>query len=112
MDLGNKGLMMTNILLISTNCSWNKGSAAQVISTTETLRRLIPDSNFTLVSSIPELDSKLCAIHNIKVVSLFSKNPFSKYLRLLKLFRLSHYLLRSALWSAFNKIRLKYFKLK
>lgn len=97
---------MTKILLINTNCSWNKGSAAQVISTTETLRKLIPDSNFTLVSSIPELDSKLCTIHNVKVVGLFSEKPFSKYLKIRKLFMLSHYLLRSILWSAFNKIRL------
>ncbi len=98
---------MTNILLINTNCSWNKGSAAQVISTTETLRKLIPKANFTLISQYPELDSKLCAIHRIKVVSLFpKKNLFLRYFRLLKLFKLSYYLFRCALWSSFNKIGL------
>ena len=60
---------MTKILFTNTNCSWNKGSAAQVISTCETLRTLIPNLEITLMSHIPELDSKLCGIHNIKVVS-------------------------------------------
>ncbi len=103
--------IMTNILLINTNCSWNKGSAAQVISTTKTLRRLIPDANFTLVSGNPELDSKLCAIHNIKVVGRSVKSPFSKHSMLLRLFRLSHYLFRCALWSALCKTKLNANKL-
>ena len=111
MDAGIEEPIMTNILLISTNCSWNKGSAAQVISTTETLRRLIPDANFTLISGNPELDSKLCAIHNIKVAGLSVKNPFSKHSRLLRLFRLSYYLLRCALWSALCKTKLNVNKL-
>jgi colanic acid/amylovoran biosynthesis protein len=102
---------MTNILLINTNCSWNKGSAAQVISTTDTLRRLIPAAAFTLVSSIPELDSELCAIHNIKVTSLTSRMQFLRHPRLLKLFALLHYLFRSALWFALSKIRLNAYNL-
>ena len=60
---------MTKILFTNTNCSVNKGSAAQVISTCETLRTLIPNLEITLMSHLPELDSKLCGIHNIKVVS-------------------------------------------
>lgn len=60
---------MTKILFTNTNCSVNKGSAAQVISTCETLRILIPNLEITLMSHFPELDSKLCGIHNIKVVS-------------------------------------------
>jgi len=104
--------MLTNILLINTNCSWNKGSAAQVISTTETLRTLIPEANFTLISQYPELDSKLCALHRIKVVSLFpKKNLFLRYFRLLKLFKLSYYLFRCALWLSLNKIGLNANKL-
>ena len=61
---------MTKILFTNTNCSpLNKGSAAQVISTCETLRTLIPNLDITLMSHHPELDSKLCRIHNIEVVS-------------------------------------------
>lgn len=60
---------MTKILFTNTNCSWNKGSAAQVISTCETLRKFIPNAEFTLISHHPKLDSKCCKIHNIKVVS-------------------------------------------
>jgi len=59
---------MTKILLTNTNCSVNKGSAAQVISTCKTLREIIPDLEITLMSRIPELDTKLCKIHNINVV--------------------------------------------
>jgi colanic acid/amylovoran biosynthesis protein len=59
---------MTKILFTNTNCSVNKGSAAQVISTCETLRTLIPNLEITLMSHFPELDSKLCGIHNINVV--------------------------------------------
>ena len=102
---------MTSILLINTNCSWNKGSAAQVISTSKILRRLIPNASFTLVSGNPELDSKLCAIHGIKVVGPSVKNPFSKYSKLLSLFRLSYYLFRCGLWSALCKIGLNPSKL-
>lgn len=98
---------MTNILLINTNCSWNKGSAAQVISTVETLRRLIPEANFTLISQYPELDLKLCLMHKIKLVSFFpKKNLFLKYYRLLKLFKLLYYLFRCSLWFTINKIGL------
>jgi len=60
---------MTKAIFINTNCSVNKGSAAQVISTSETLRALIPNLEITLISGVPDLDSKLCKIHNIKVVS-------------------------------------------
>ncbi len=59
---------MTKILFTNTNCSFNKGSAAQVISTCQTLRELIPDLEITLMSRIPELDSKLCENYDIKVV--------------------------------------------
>ena len=66
---------MTKILFTNTNCSFNKGSAAQVISTCEVLRSLIPNLQITLMSRIPDLDSKLCKIHDIKVVrdTWFSK---------------------------------------
>lgn len=60
---------MTKIVITNTNCSWNKGSAAQVISTCKILRKIIPETEFTLISHHPELDTKYCKIHNIKVVS-------------------------------------------
>ncbi|CAD7775861.1 Polysaccharide pyruvyl transferase [Candidatus Methanoperedenaceae archaeon GB37] len=60
---------MTKILFTNTNCSWNKGSAAQVISTCKTLKKFIYDARFTLISHYPELDSKYCKIYNIKIVS-------------------------------------------
>lgn len=44
------------ILIINTNCSWNKGSEAQVVSTIETIRKQIPNTEFTLISYIKELD--------------------------------------------------------
>ena len=100
---------MINILIINTNCSWNKGSAAQVISTTETLSRLIPDANFTMISGLPEQDYKLCERHNIKVVGFSTKNTFvgsRKSSKLLRLFKLSSYLLRCASWSFLCKIGL------
>jgi len=102
---------MTNILLINTNCSWNKGSAAQVISTTKTLSRLISDANFTIISGIPELDSELCDRHNIKVIGSRGKRHFSKDSRLLKLFNLTGSLLRCMLWSNLCKIGLEANKL-
>jgi len=101
---------MTNILIINTNCSWNKGSAAQVISTTKTLRRFIPDANFTMISGSPELDFRLCKRHNIKVVGFSRKSIFTssraRARRLFRLLELSFYLLRCALWSFLCKIGL------
>lgn len=60
---------MVKILFTHTNCSLNKGSAAQVISTCETLRNLIPNLDITLMSHYPDLDPKLCGKHNIKVLN-------------------------------------------
>jgi polysaccharide pyruvyl transferase WcaK-like protein len=89
----------------------NKGSAAQVISTVETLSRLIFDSNFVMVSDIPELDSRLCRRHGIKVVGSIRKKPFSKGTYLLTLFELLGYLVRCMLWSGLHKIGLNVNKL-
>ena len=41
---------MTRFLFINTTVSWNKGSAAQVISTMKTVRESIPDARFSLIS--------------------------------------------------------------
>lgn len=60
---------MTKIIFTNTNCSRNKGSYAQVICTVKTLRKFIPDSEFTLISHYYDLDSKRCKIENLKIIS-------------------------------------------
>lgn len=60
---------MTKILFTSTNCSWNKGSAAQVISTASIIRKWNPNVEITLLSTFPKDDFKVCNCHNIKIVS-------------------------------------------
>ena len=75
---------MVNILLINTNCSVNKGSAAQVVSTVETLRKLRPDLNFALLSEVPQLDSRECKRLHIRVINYSEQLP-TKTGNLLKL---------------------------
>jgi polysaccharide pyruvyl transferase WcaK-like protein len=60
---------MTRVLFTNSNISWNKGSAAQVISTRNTLKELIPDASFALLSVRPNLDSGQCRLYGIEVVS-------------------------------------------
>jgi colanic acid/amylovoran biosynthesis protein len=62
---------MSKILFTNTNCSFNKGSAAQVLSTCKLLRELIPDLQITLLSHFPENDFKLCEANGIKVVNAY-----------------------------------------
>jgi len=57
------------ILLTNSNCSWNKGSAAQVIATASIIRNQNPQAEITLVSHFPGLDSKFCECHGIKVIN-------------------------------------------
>jgi len=102
---------LAHIVLTNTNCSWNKGSAAQVVSTTETLRKIIPGANFTLISNYPNLDFDLCEKNNVKVVGVFSKNLFLKHFKLLRYFTLLYYVLRCALWATLSKVRLNAQKL-
>jgi colanic acid/amylovoran biosynthesis protein len=61
-------LNLKKILFTNTNCSWNKGSAAQVISTANIIRKLQPDIEITLISHFPERDSKFCESHKIRVL--------------------------------------------
>ena len=49
-------------LFINTNCSWNKGSAAQVFSTMSAFKQEFPDCEFILISQSYEVD--LQAIQN------------------------------------------------
>lgn len=60
---------MTKILFTNSNCSWNKGSAAQVISTANIIKNQDPNIEITLISHFPKLDSKFCNCHDVKVVS-------------------------------------------
>jgi len=92
---------MTKILFTNTNCSWNKGSAAQVISTTKILKKFIPDASFTLISYCPELDSKPSARYNIKTVGYLSRSPLKA---LLYLHHLSISLVRCIFWKILSKL--------
>lgn len=94
---------MTKILLINTNCSWNKGSAAQVISTVNILKKIIPETNFTLISARPELDSKRCVKYNVNTVGYFSK---SSYKALLYYYHISVSLIFCIFWKILNKLHL------
>jgi len=51
-------LMSTNILLINTNCSYNKGSEAQVSSTISAFQQVYRDANFHLLSHVYEFDKE------------------------------------------------------
>lgn len=83
------------VLFINTTCSWNKGSVAHVISTSQALKKLIHNSNFTLISYCPELDSKECTRYGIRVVGY---PPKTQHRLLYFLYRLLVSLLLSLLW--------------
>ena len=59
---------MVRILFTNTNCSWNKGSAAQVVSTMKILEKFIPNPKFTLLSCYLELDIKHAGKYNLRIV--------------------------------------------
>jgi len=59
---------MTNILFTNTNCSCNKGSAAQIISTKKILEKYIPEANFLLLSQYPSLNAKYCNTFGIQTI--------------------------------------------
>ena len=94
---------MTKILFTNTNCSWNKGSAAQVISTIKIFKRFVPDASFTLLSYCPELDTKQSMKYNLKVVGYFSKKQRKL---LLFLYHLVIALFRCVLYVTLRKIGL------
>lgn len=73
---------MTKLVFCNTNCSVNKGSAAQVISTCEALRSIIPDLEISLITLYPERDLELCSHYNIHVVnSMWLPMPNNRILR-------------------------------
>lgn len=73
---------MTKLVFTNTNCSINKGSAAQVISACEALRSCVPNLEITLITPYPERDFNLCSFYNIHVVSSnFFSLPNNRILR-------------------------------
>lgn len=96
---------MTKILFTNTNCSWNKGSASQLISASKILKRFVSDADFTLLSHRFELDSNKCRVHNIKVVGFGVRRPHREFLRYYMLWYIFS-LSRCALWAILHKIGL------
>ena len=97
---------MTSILLINTNCSWNKGSAAQVVSTTDALMRFVPDAKFSLISYCLEQDFEECSKRNIKAVGYPAGRLGKQHRRAMAVFsyHLGYSLLRSVIWRILNRI--------
>ena len=95
MDGKNDMRRKLKVLLINTNCSWNKGSAAHVISTSQALKKLIYKIDFTLISYRPELDSKECTRYDIRMVGY---PPKTQHRILYSLCRVLVSLLRCFIW--------------
>ncbi|MHA2325825.1 MAG: polysaccharide pyruvyl transferase family protein, partial [Promethearchaeota archaeon] len=99
---------MSKVLITNTNISWNKGSAAQVISTVCSLRKILQNVEYTLLSYFPKLDSKQCSKYNINVIG-YSKHKYKTHRTLLLIysFRLLVTILYCALFSVLAAIHLK-----
>ncbi len=99
---------MTKILFINTNCSWNKGSAAQVISASEILKKYIPNASFTLISYCPEIDEMHSKKYNINIIGHFGENRVN-FRRMILLFsyHLSMALFCSILYRLLQKFKLE-----
>ena len=61
---------MTKILFIGASFA-NKGSGAMLISTSQTLKKFIPDADFTMASVFPEIDFEQCRKYDIKMVTIY-----------------------------------------
>ena len=97
---------MANILLINTNCSWNKGSAAQVVSVIGVLREMIPDVKFTLISHCPELDSEGCLGRGVEVISYSSRKPHHRKALLAFSYHSTSSLLRCFAWRLLKSVKI------
>ena len=96
---------MTKIIFTNTSiCGWNKGSAAQVISTIKILKHFIPNASFTLISRRPN-DINQATKYRLKVVNYFSKN--SRTMELLFLYHHVADLFRCEIAIMLRKIGLK-----
>ena len=95
---------MIKIIFTNTSiCGWNKGSAAQVISTIKILKHFIPDTSFTLISRRPK-DINQATKYSLKVVNYFSEN--SRNMELLCLYHHIADLFRCLLYAMLRKIGL------
>lgn len=94
---------MTKIVLTNTNCSWNKGSAAQVISTSKALKKIIPGAEFTLISCYLEQDYR-CNKYGINIVGYSCRKKRKGYFFLFYLIRS---ILLYGLWLISHKVNLK-----
>jgi len=74
--------------------SLNKGWAAIVLSTTRTIRGFFPNSEFTIESYDPEIDKKIYAPFNIKVIDMVVSSKSSAVILLIK----------SLLWRLVSKL--------
>jgi colanic acid/amylovoran biosynthesis protein len=98
---------MRKILITNTTISWNKGSAAQVVSVISSLKSFFPEIEFTLLSYCPELDSSYCSRYDINLVG-FSNKKHQKFRALLLVYSFGLILtvLRSFIYSFLHTIRL------
>ena len=98
---------MKRILITNTTISWNKGSAAQVISVILALRKLIPDAKFTLLSYCPELDSAYCSSYGIDIQNCAGKQKKNSVLLISYAVTLLMNLSRCAIFSILNHLRIR-----
>lgn len=92
---------MTKILFINTNCSWNKGSAAQVVSSIAILRKFIPDANFSMISWFPSLDIKYSKRYSVEVIGYFNKTSLEP---VVYIYQMLLSLTRCILWNILKKL--------
>ena len=67
---------MIKILFTNTNCSWNKGSAAQVISTMQILQNCLSEVSFAMLSFYPSFDRKYARRYGISLIGYSHPLPF------------------------------------
>ena len=94
---------MTKILLIGGNLSKNKGGAAIAISACSTLKKIIPNAEFTLSSFLSQFDFKMSTRYpNIRLIPELDEKKYHLPLPLLSSWFLR--LLRSIAWKAIYKL--------
>ena len=94
---------MANILLTFCHLSWQKGSAAQVISFVNELRQHEDDIDFVLLSHFTDLDQALAHKHRVRTAGFPCSARITQDLR-----SLHHVVLQLALilWALLKKVRI------
>lgn len=100
------------ILIIDTNCSWNKGSAAQVISTMLAFEHTFDNCEFTLLSEEPDLD--LEAAHHYEEIGLSlniigypaKKGQKIQFTYFISMYRVTRIFILSLFWRILSAIRI------